>query len=92
MPKREPIEPEDAPVVTTAVPAPVSEAVVEARDAAVRVCLRKGPASFDELLAAMPDEGLPAEERQVALRRCLARLRIKERSVKTDGQRWELTA
>lgn len=61
------------------VPAPSSHEAVEARDRAILAHLAKGDADFAQLLAAMPDEGLAAAEREIALKSALRRLTLRGR-------------
>lgn len=93
-PASTPAAPVERAAVTTSTPVPaVSLDAVQARDAAVIYCLTKAPASFDELLAAMPAEAELTTDtlRREALSRSLSRLRMKTREIRTVGaDRWEL--
>lgn len=84
--------PPQPPPSTAGVAAPATADVVQARDIAVRACLRKGPASFDEVLAAMPEEPLLTDDqRRLATNNCLSRLRLK-RQIDMNGGVWRLIA
>lgn len=80
--------PADPPPVATA---PASTNVVEARNAAVIRVLRgsRTPLEFEAIFAAMPPEpALSEEQRKVACRNTLTRLRAREDIIAADGGGW----
>jgi hypothetical protein len=57
---------------------PAVAAAVEARDRAILARLDQGKATFEQLLTAMPDEGMLLDAQKLALKQALRRLTLKE--------------